>query len=210
MRRNYNNNNPNRQKRKLTRGKRKSNRGYEAYIDPQPLMLSTELKYVDTTVASSAVPNTGVWLKVTLPPQGTTSVTRVADRAHIVRLEILGWLYANVNFEITRFIVIQTKGLFTSAPSVTDVLATASPTSHYAYNARELYEVLHDESIDQVPGGDSGSHKFRLSIKPRIPEMRFVPGSSNVYNGQLYVLFINAGSNSTQQMNYRLWFEDSN
>ncbi len=186
-------------------------RKYAIYNDPVPIQSSSELKYVDTAIAlGTVVNNAGSWTKLSFPAQGTTSITRVADRARIVSLEFSSYINA-VAQDALRFILIQTKGLFTSAPATTDLLATANILSPYAYNARDLYEILYDELLPLAPLTQWDPVLMRHSVTMRIPEMKFVPGSTNVYNGQIYLLQIcSTGANVGAGHYFRLWFEDGN
>ena len=202
-----------RQRRKPNRGMVKSgNDGYAISNDPMPLTLTNELKYVDTTISYGLMSNAGSWTKLTNPSQGVTSTSRLGDRAALIRLELSG--YYNVyggNADVIRMIILQTKGLFTSAPAVTDVLSAVQPVSNYVYNARDLYDIIHDEQFTMCPTGDTAIQQRRFSVKPRIRDMKFVSGSNNVYNGQIYLLFLcSNASNASYAMNIRAWFEDSN
>ena len=178
-------------------------------LEPRGLNITSELKYVDTQIGGTVV-NTGSWTKLNLPAQGTTSVTRVADRMRIRAIEQIGTLSASA-VDYTRFIIVQTKGLFTTPPTTVDLLSYVSPTSPIAYNAHNLYKIVLDELHGLVPGGDSQVICHKRNIKPLITEQRFVPGSSNVYDGQLYILYI-CTTNATVTVNdwFRLWYEDGN
>ena len=179
------------------------------YQEPRGLNITSELKYVDTVV-SGTVLNTGTWVKFTLPSQGTTSVTRIADRIRLRAIEQTGVnLAAAVDYN--RLIIVQTKGLYTSAPATLDLLASVNPASPVAYNASNLYKIVLDEIHGMVPGGDTQVITHMRNIRPLITEQRFVPGSNNVYDGQLYLLYICAiNSNITVNQNFRLWYEDGN
>ena len=182
---------------------------FALYNDPRPRAFTNELKYVDTA-ASSTGNAAGVWTKITLPPQGVTSVTRLADRAHIIRLEHQAYLTTG-STDMARVIIIQTKGLFTSAPATTDLLASASPISPYVYNARALYEVISDECHNMTANGDSGVVQIRKSYQMKIPDLQIISGATNVYDGQLYMLVINLTTGNVSNVhNFRLWFEDAN
>ncbi len=186
-------------------------RGYPIYQDPKVPMWSSELKYVDTSIPSgTSVSNTGSWTKITLPPQGVTSVTRVADRIRLKGLQQCAYFNATAQ-DVVRFVIIQTKGLFTSPPATTDLLSSVDPLSPYTYNARDLYEVVFDEMILIGPLSATFPVGRREVLLPRISELKFVSGSSNVYNGQLYALALaNNPANAGYHVQWRLWFEDTN
>jgi hypothetical protein len=189
----------------------KRNNSVAIYDDPIPKMLSQELKYSDTAISIVSIPSTGSFTKLVLPAQGTTSVTRVADRAYITRIEFTAFRYSQTLNDGIRLVLFQTKGLQTSAPAVTDLFTAVTPYAPYAYNARDLYEIIYDSQASISLGGDSVVHFYRKSFTPRVTDMKFIPGSSNVYNGQLYFMAIavNAGC-SNLLGNFRIWFEDSN
>lgn len=199
--------------RKHTRGKGKSRKEgpFAIYNDPRPVSLTNELKYVDTNIGFSLVLPAGSWTKFTNAAQGTTSTTRIGDRYQIVRIEMQAYFdLVNTN-DFVRFIIVQTKGLFTTPPATTDLLAAATPSSHYTYNSRELYEVIFDKYFTMAAGADSAAIAMRKVIIPRIKDQKFVSGSNNPYNGQLYMLALVGGTaNVNYQVNTRVWFEDSN
>ena len=142
--------------RKHNRDKVKSGKvSYDVYDDPRGFSLTNELKYTDTTVTYGFASSAGSWTKVSLPSQGTTSTTRVADRARLLKCEVGFQFNVAGNLDMVRVIALQTKGLFTSAPATTDVLAVAYPTSNYAYNARDLYEIIYDTLMPMSPQGDT-------------------------------------------------------
>lgn len=182
----------------------------KSYHEPIPKPFTSELKYVDTTIgANSAVSNTGSWTKLSFPAQGTTSITRVADRIRGVSIEWRGYLNCTSD-DTVRFIVLQTKGIFTSAPAVTDVLSSVSPFAPYAYNARNLYNIIHDNIFALSSEGDSRQTVLTKDVKLRETALYFVPGSTNVYSGQIYFLFLSVGTTVTNGHIIRFWFEDSN
>lgn len=183
--------------------------GLSILKEPRTSRFTSELKFVDTTV-TSAVAVAGTWTKLGFPTQGSTSSTRVGDRCRIVAIEQIGIFFANA-LDYSRMIVLQTKGLFTSAPATTDVLQFAGPTSPIAYNASNLYNIVTDKFLTLVPGGDSQVSKVNKTYKVHIPELRFVPGSVNVYDGQVYILFITQNALTTSvNITFRLWYEDGN
>ncbi len=205
-----NNNKSIRQKSKLIRGKEKSENVMWNYSEPIPKPFSSEMKYTDTVIgATSAVSNTGSWTKISLPAQGTTSVTRVADRIRSVGIEWKGYFNCTAD-DTLRIIAIQTKGVFTSPPATTDLLSTTSPFAPYAYNAKEQYVPIFDRLIPLSSQGDSKQTVIETHIKLSIKELRFIPASSNVYNGQIYFLALVTGATVTNGHIFRLWFEDTN
>lgn len=178
-------------------------------LEPRGLNISSELKYSDTVVGGTVV-NTGSWTKFNLPLQGTTSVTRVADRIRLRAIEQIGVL-STAALDYCRVIIIQTKGLFTTPPATSDLLTYTSPTSPIAYNASNLYHVVIDELHTLVPGSDTQAISHKRDLNPVISEQRFVPGSSNVYDGQLYLLYICiTNANVSVDHRFRLWYEDGN
>lgn len=192
------------------RGKFSRSNTVALYDDPIPRMLSQELKYTDTALSFLNVSTAGNFLKVALPAQGSTSTTRVADRAFITSIEFTAFRYSLVNDGI-RLVLFQTKGLQTSSPAITDLFTSSVPYAPYNYNARDLYEIIYDSQSSISSGGDSVVHFYRKSFTPREHEMKFIPGSSNVYNGQLYFLAIAVNATNTNLLgNFRVWFEDSN
>lgn len=201
----------NRQGRKPNRGMVKSKRiQYDRYDDPHSLAVNNELKYTDTLI-SSFVSATGTWTKLAYPNQGNTSITRIADRAQLLKIELSGQLFTLGVQDAMRVIILQTKGLFTTPPATSDLLQSVSPLAHYAYNARDLYEVIYDDLISICPNGDSSLNIIRTAVRPHIRNMKFVPGSVNVYDGQIYVLTLcSTTANISHIINLRLWFEDGN
>ncbi len=197
---------------KHNRDKVKSGRiSYDIYDDPKGFNLTNELKYTDTTISYGLASSAGSWTKLSLPSQGTTSTTRVADRAKLLKVECGFQFNVGGNLDMVRVVMLQTKGLFTSPPATTDLLSVAYPTAPYAYNARDLYEIVYDNLMPMSPQGDTAIRAFRVAIKPKIKGMKFVPGSVNVYDGQLYLLVIPAtASNINYSANIRTWFEDGN
>ncbi len=174
------------------------------------IMLPNELKFVDTQSLGS-VTTTGLWTKITFPPQGLTSSDRVADRIVGLHLDLRGLLYMTgaIN-DSARIIVLQTKGLYTTPPATTDVLVSSTPQSHYVYNARETYSIVWDSYFSMSPTGDSSSRKVEKSVHLKIPHLKFISGSTNVYSGQIYMLVLSGNNaNISYLINTRLWYEDS-
>jgi len=185
--------------------------GYSFLNDPRASTFSNELKYVDTIITPAVISSGGTWTKISMPPQGVTSVTRLADRCRILKVDHLSYFYATAQSDITRFIIIQVKGVQTAPPATTDLLVSASPISQYAYNARDLYEVIYDVTFSQSLTGDTIIGTHRMSHVPKIGSMKFIPGSTNVYNGQLYFMAISINNgNITNSHQFRVWFEDAN
>ncbi len=169
------------------------------------------MKFVDTTVAYGAMSTTGSWTKISNPAQGTASNNRIGDRAYLVGLEGSLYLTNGGSNDMIRIIILQTKGLFTAAPALSDILVGTLPTSPYVYNARDLYEVVYDELFSSAPSSDSSSIVRRFMIKPKVHDQKYISGSSNVYNGQLYMLAFNTNTgNVSYTVSLRQWFEDSN
>ncbi len=203
----------NRQGRKPNRGMVKSGNNPSLYFqDPIPRLIPNEIKYVDSTF-TTAPSAAGTWNVFTLPAQGSTAVTRVGDRARIQHLEI-GYHFALSAAGLSdslRWIILQEKGLSGATPTTTGVLAQANPVSPYTYNARELYEVLHDELFHMAISGDTAIVNGRIIVKPRIQELRFQSASTTVYSGQLYMLLLcYNNTNITESTISRIWFEDGN
>jgi hypothetical protein len=199
-----------RQGRKPNRGMVKSKQHFAITNDPMGRMLQAELKYSDTTIAYGLANNSGTWTKFTQPPQGNTSIQRIGDRMHIVRHEFMMYFTLGSTNDFVRVIILQSKGIFTSPPAVTDLLVSVSPASLYVYNARESYEILYDNFFVLNTTGVSNLVKRKV-IMPIIPEQKFISGSTNVYNGQTYMLVIcSDNSNVNYLANIRTWFEDSN
>lgn len=205
------NQNYKRQVSKHSRGMAKSGRvSYDKFDDPKTLSINSELKYTDTQI-QSYVSSTGTWTKLTFPSQGVTSITRVADRIFLAKVEMIGSVFTLGTQDTCRVIILQTKGLFTTPPATTDVLAAVSPLSHYAYNARDLYEILFDDLLSISPNGDSAINVIRSAVKLKIKNIKFVPGSVNPYDGQVYVLTLcSTSANISHTLNLRLWYEDGN
>ncbi len=207
------NNKISRQERKLTRGKGKSSKSVPLYFnDPIPRLMPNEMKYVDSTF-TTAPSAAGTWNVFTLPSQGSTSVTRVGDRANIQFIELGIHLALNAGGlnDSIRWIILQEKGLSGATPTTTGVLAQANPVAPYTYNARDLYEVLHDELFHMSIQGDTAVMSKRIAIQPRIKELRFQSASTTVYSGQLYMLLLSYNNtNATESTIARLWFEDGN
>jgi hypothetical protein len=201
-----------RQKRKLIRGMEKSKKSHNQsnmIVEPLSLNVRSELKYIDTSL-STTLTNTGVWTKISLPAQGNTAIQRIADRARIVNIEFNNVLYCG-GIDHARIILIQTKGLFTTPPVTTDLLQYAAPTSPIAYNAANLYKVVFDKLITMVPGGDTQVRNITCNVRAVLPELRFISGSTNVYDGQLYLLYLcTTNANITSVGYFRTWFEDGN
>jgi hypothetical protein len=176
-------NNNIRQSRKASRGKAKSNmqkQSFARYNDPRPRLTTSELKYFDTTIAfNTAISTAGTWTKISMPSQGNTSASRVADRILGVRLEHLGY-WTTTSIDTLRFIVLQTRGLFTTPPATTDLLVSASPFAAYTYNARVLYNIVHDEYLSLSANGDNAIRAVQQSISLREKDLRFISGSANV------------------------------
>ncbi len=205
------NNKNNRQVSKHIRGMEKST--VSIYNDPVPKFTGAELKFKDQIFTNAPTP-AGTWLTVDLPSQGVASNNRVGDRAHLQCLEVRSQVYnastTASSGDILRMIILQEKGKTAGAPATTDVLASAVNFSPYSYNARELYEVLYDESIP-ISYQWQTSQVRTLSLKPRIPALRFLSGTSTAYSGQIYILLICANVGSLgSNIAIRQWFEDSN
>ncbi len=185
---------------------------YSIRDDPNPIYLSQELKYRDTTWNLSTT-NIGVVFPFTMPTQGVGSTQRLGDRATSVRLEVslTSQLNTSVNSDVIRFVIFQSKGLLTSAPAVTDLLEAVTPISPYLYNARDLYEIVHDDQRSYIAQGDSGIMTERYSLSLPIKDLKFQSTTTTLYSGQLWVLLLGivpAGVNHVAHC--RLWFEDSN
>ncbi len=193
---------------KYVKQRRKPKRVMLKSHEPNIPRWSSELKAVDTNITSNFSAS-GVWTKITYPNQGLTYQDRIADRCRIVGLEFIGQMNTSV-LDVARIIVIQVKGLQTSPPATSDLLVSSYPTVPYVYNCNELFEILYDHTHSMTPNGDSNIVALHTMIKPKIPELRFISGSSNVYSGQMYILVLGIGNTIARNFTFRLWFEDSN
>jgi hypothetical protein len=186
------------------------NQSYARFNDPIPRLVSSELKYADTNIAlSTAISSAGSWTKLTFPAQGVTSITRVADRILGVRIEQTGY-FTTTTVDTVRFIILQTRGLFTSAPATTDLLVSASPFAAYTYNSRQLYNIIHDEYFSLSANGDNAIRTHQKTYSLREKDLRFIPGSSNVYDGQVYIFAICINAGCLNGQTFRFWYEDGN
>jgi len=181
--------------------------------EPKTGIWSNELKYRDSGIVPSFIPNTGTVVQIDFPKQGITQSERVADRARLVDIERFSTFNlapGNTN-DVVRWIIFQVKGRVTFAPGPGDLLQYLTPTSPLAYNATELYEIISDKMFSMTNSGDSAISNSRANLSPRIPELRFISGGTDVYSGQLFQLTICYNANTVTELhNYRLWFEDTN
>ncbi len=185
---------------------------YNIRNDPTPIIMSNELKYKDTAwtvLASSA----GTVFPIDVPTQGVGATQRLGDRARILKLENVGFIYTNNSgapADQLRYIVFQEKGKTAGTPAVTDLLTVASPYAPFVYNARDQFEIIHD-IIEPLSYNSRQSVTVREAFVPPIKEQKFVSGSNTLYSGQIYMLIVAANTgNSNYNGNMRLWFEDSN
>jgi hypothetical protein len=205
-----NNNRNIRQRRKPKRGMLKSNS--TSFKIQRPLKWGPELKYVDTT--SNVQPSAaGNWYTVTFPSQGSTSITRVGDRARLRDIEFSYSLTQTSGqlADVVRIVMIQEKGLSAGVPTTASLLAYANPIAPLTYNANELYEVIHDEYVDMSPYSTHMCRSKKLHLSPRIPELRFQAATTTLYSGQIYMLAITYNNTNVSPLFiWRLWFEDTN
>ncbi len=175
------------------------------------MRFTNELKLIDTPVSIPNISTTGSWTKLNNATSGTGFNQRIGDRYRTLSIEFQGQIALNAAAsDAVRFVLIQTKGTVTSAPVTTTMLVGNNPAAPYVYNSRELYEVLHDEYHSFAIQGDSAIQTRRFALKPRIPEMKLYTGTNDVYNGQLYAMFLCNTLNNTNVVGYfRVWFEDS-
>ncbi len=181
--------------------------------EPRVQIHPEELKYSDGQT-SPTFASAGAVAAINMPSQGVTSSTRVADRLRCAELDFkLSVKLTSGTVDVIRFIVFQSTGLFpvVSPPSVSDVLQYSNVNSPYSYNVNQLFRIICDRTLTMSDNGDSQiqflSDKCQLAIK----QMLFVPGTTNVYSGQLWYLTI--GTDATGQsslLSWRFWFSDSN
>ncbi len=214
MKQRINNNKYKRQETGLIRGKEKPALKIPYQIYNEPMRFGIETKYRDTLIsATTSVSNAGTITTFSNPQQGNSSIQRVADRCYIQDIELTAqWSVPNTGqADLLRWIIVQEIGASVSPPTATDILQAASPISPYLYNVRDLYHVLHDELIPLGANSDIQSVYRRFGVKARIPDLKFVAGTSNLYSGQIFMLQITYNNTNVYTTHYhRIWFCDKN
>jgi hypothetical protein len=140
------------------------------------------------------VSSSGIFQVPVTVGQGTTNFQRTGD---LIRLENMHFnlfaVYGDAVGNPMRIVIFQTVGGFT--PTVlTDLFSfggTGSEdfTSEFLPNllGRRIH-LLYDELLVMNPNGSNGNTVRRGWLQPKVKEYEFAQGTTNVINGQIYVV----------------------
>jgi hypothetical protein len=174
---------------------------YNHYDDPIERPLKDQNKLV-TVNTSSAIPAGGSCVPILLPIQGIGSNDRIADAMWFKELEFNYFLQYNGTVDIARIIVFQTTGLNPTGipPAPADVLEQVNVTSTYMLGGQTSFKILHDKNYS-INSFDKEITSVKLKLKPAIADIRFIAGTIQTYNGQPWVLFLNASNSNSVTFN---------
>ncbi len=139
-------------------------------------LINVEKKFIDTQIASTAVPVGGLITQLTNIAQGDTNITRDGDQLKVVEIHVSLWYVFNVSATATaiRTLLIEDKqtngAIFTAGNVLEDVTVFDNIVS--ARNADNMYRfnVLLDRVVNLAAGsGPTKSYKrvFRMQKKLR-------------------------------------------
>ncbi len=142
------------------------------------------------------VSSTGIFQIPTTIPQGTNNFSRTGD---LIRLENMHFnyfaSYGDAVGNPMRIVIFQTVGGFT--PTVLTDLFSFGGTGSEDFTAEFLpnlvgrrIELLYDELLVMNPNGSNGVTVRRGWLKPKIKDYEFQQGTTNVINGQIFVVAI--------------------
>lgn len=115
-----------------------------------------ELKFIDTEISNSTITTTGSVTLLNGVSQGTDFNDRIGRKIVLKSMIWNAAVFSNntgaPNGDIIRLLVVyDTQTNSASAPSVTDILAVADPTSPMNLNNRDRFHVLKDLKLQSAP-----------------------------------------------------------
>ncbi len=165
----------------------------------QQLRAQKQLKFTDSRFVQ-AMNATGTFVRWTPPAQGTTTYTRVADQIQVDKIEIRAFtIYGDAIGNVCRAVLLQTSGGF--VPTLPDQVfnygatATVDCTSDYLPFIRgKQIRVLYDSMYSVIPNASSAIKCQHMTVKPKLKNVDFVPGTTTCTNGDFYWFFITDSS----------------
>lgn len=177
-----------------------------------------ETKYFDTTSTGTSIDYSGTLVNLTLIPQGSTDVTRVADKATLRAVRLNFAFGVGDAFNEFRIIIFQWYPNTTLlSPIVADILAYTGSNlacqSPYVHDYQNQHAVLLDRRFQLVNGTEAAVmvRKYKLPMKYCRKTINFTAGTTGGSN-HLYALFISDSAAATHpnvQYITRVYFDDS-
>lgn len=179
-------------------------------------LVNAEYKYVDTS-GSGNVSSTGTIDCLSLIAQGTTATTRTGNTVKYARLSLKMLQAANVttdnNFGVSRYIIFRDLQSDGTAPTVAEVLESASVNAFLNNNNKARFTVLKDFYLKTSSKTSNTNNVFKCSIP--LSHHGYYKSSggtiAEVQNDNLFILFINWGNTNPPNYAYtaRLRFLDN-
>jgi hypothetical protein len=140
------------------------------------------------------VSSTGIFQKMSAIAQGTTNYQRTGDLIKLADLQFNALcVYGDAVGNAMRIVIFQTVGGFTPA-ALSDLFAfggTGSEdfTSQFLPNllGRRIH-LLYDELLTMNPNGSNGLTIRRGWLKPKVREIEYTAGTTNIVNGEIWVV----------------------
>jgi hypothetical protein len=140
------------------------------------------------------VSSTGIFQKMAAIAQGTTNYQRTGDLIRLADLQFNALcVYGDAVGNPMRIVVFQTVGGFTPV-NLSDLFAfggTGSEdiTSQFLPNllGRRIH-LLYDELLTLNPGGSNALTIRRGWLKPKVREVEYTAGTTNIINGEIWVV----------------------
>jgi hypothetical protein len=171
-----------------------------------------ELKSVAAHTGASATTAAGTVLYFTPILQDDTTNGRTGDQIvpHDITLHCTSICSAT---EAARFILFQDKFANGAAPTVTDVLTSASYNATYNHInvvLNKRYKILYDHQLDLCLNGEAQKHLRRVvKLKGKIGFIGTGDTSASAGPNTLWMIYIGTSTHVVSDINYRLTYRDA-
>lgn len=185
-------------------------------------LINIETKFLDTQQSSTTISTTGTVFPVSEIAQGLTSTTRVGDSIRLQHFELRGrcTISATANTSLLRLLVVRDLDGYGTAPTVTDILETATPAvsaplAPYRFNKRQRFSILFDELFGLVgsaayDGNSEEVFSFMTSHQGHILYLGATAAAASDGKGSVYVVAVSDEGTNTPSIAFtsRILFTD--
>jgi len=161
-------------------------------------LINIETKFFETTV-STTVDSSGALTCCNLIAQGTDYTNRVGDSIKLQKIEFNGHYHISTNATTSvgtklRLILLRDLQQDGTAPTVTEVLQTASEVATYNYLRRERFSILSDQliALNQLAGNANGVFKLTIPHEGHVKFLGTSSAAGSMGYGSIYLLAISS------------------